>query len=128
MSKIEDIVDSLENKISKVLHKLEVLKQTNTKLSQELAMQQQKYLQQQEEMSSWVEKYESLKIANSLLGSDENNKETKETHIETLNTFVQIEQIPLPKLKHKKRQREGMLLHYQFVFYPTNTEGVSLAD
>ncbi len=77
MSKIEDIVDSLENKISKVLHKLEVLKQTNTKLSQELAMQQQKYLQQQEELSSWVEKYESLKMANSLLGSDENNKETK---------------------------------------------------
>ncbi len=77
MSKIEDIVDSLENKISKVLHKLEVLKQTNAKLSQELAMQQQKYLQQQEEMSSWVEKYESLKIANSLLGSDENNKQTK---------------------------------------------------
>jgi hypothetical protein len=28
-------------------------------------------------MSSWVEKYESLKIANSLLGSDENNRETK---------------------------------------------------
>ncbi|MGM5470386.1 hypothetical protein ACS386_08910 [Flavobacteriaceae bacterium LMO-SS05] len=77
MSKIEDIVDSLENKISKVLHKLEVLKQTNTKLSQELAIQQQKHLQQQEEMSSWVEKYESLKIANSLLGSDDNNKETK---------------------------------------------------
>lgn len=77
MSKIEDIVSSLENKISKVLHKLEVLKQTNTKLSHELAMQQQKYIQQQEEMSSWVERYESLKIANSLLGSDENNKETK---------------------------------------------------
>ncbi len=77
MSKIEDIVDSLENKISKVLHKLEVLKQTNTKLSQELAMQQQKYLQQQEELSSWVEKYESLKVANSLLGSDDNNRETK---------------------------------------------------
>ena len=36
MSKIEDIVDSLENKISKVLHKLEVLKQTNAKLSKEL--------------------------------------------------------------------------------------------
>jgi len=77
MSKIEDIVDSLENKISKVLHKLEVLKQTNAKLSHELAMQQQKYLQQQEELSSWVEKYESLKMANSLLGSDDNNKETK---------------------------------------------------
>ena len=44
MSKIEDIVDSLENKISKVLHKLEVSKQTNAKLSEELAIQQQKIL------------------------------------------------------------------------------------
>ena len=77
MSKIADIVDSLENRISKVLHQLEVLKQTNTKLSQELAMEQKKHLQQQEELSTWVEKYESLKIANSLLGSDENNRETK---------------------------------------------------
>jgi hypothetical protein len=77
MSKIEDIVDSLENKISKVLHKLEVVKQTNLKISQELAIQQQKNIQQQEEISSWIEKYDSLKIANSLLGSNENNKETK---------------------------------------------------
>jgi chromosome segregation ATPase len=77
MSKIEDIVDSLENKISKVLHKLEVLKQTNAKISEELTMQQQKNIQQQEDISSWVEKYETLKMANSLLGSDENNRETK---------------------------------------------------
>ncbi|MBR9915279.1 MAG: hypothetical protein GYB32_10720, partial [Algicola sp.] len=65
------------NKISKVLHKLEVLKQTNAKISEQLEMQQQKNIQQQEEISTWVEKYESLKIANSLLGSDENNRETK---------------------------------------------------
>lgn len=77
MSKIEDIVDSLENKISKVLHKLEVLKQTNAKISEELAIQQQKNRSQQEEISSWADKYEALKIANSLLGSDENNRETK---------------------------------------------------
>ena len=77
MSKIEDVVDSLENKISKVLHKLEVLKQTNARISEELAMQQQKSIQQQEELSSWVEKNEALKMANSLLGSDENNRETK---------------------------------------------------
>ncbi len=77
MSKIEDVVDSLENKISKVLHKLEVLKQTNANISQQLALQQQKSIQQQEELSSWVEKHEALKIANSLLGSDENNRETK---------------------------------------------------
>jgi len=77
MSKIEDVVDSLENKISKVLHKLEVLKQTNAKISEDLAIQQQKNMQQQEELSSWVEKHEALKMANSLLGSDENNRETK---------------------------------------------------
>ncbi|WP_299391557.1 hypothetical protein [uncultured Gelidibacter sp.] len=77
MSKVEDIVDSLENKISKVLHKQEVLKQTNAKLSEELAIYQQKIIQQQEALSSWVEKYEALKVANSMLGSDENKRETK---------------------------------------------------
>ncbi|NRB84896.1 MAG: hypothetical protein HRU49_14160 [Winogradskyella sp.] len=77
MSKIEDIVDALENKISKVLHKNEVLKQTNVKLSERLEEQQQKLLNQQEELASWVDKYETLRIANSMLGSDENKRETK---------------------------------------------------
>ncbi|WP_431158000.1 hypothetical protein [Winogradskyella poriferorum] len=77
MSKIEDIVDALENKISKVLHKQEVLKQTNAKLAERLEEQQQKLLEQQEEIASWNEKYETLKIANSMLGGDENKRETK---------------------------------------------------
>ncbi|WP_299526655.1 hypothetical protein [Winogradskyella sp.] len=77
MSKIEDIVDALENKISKVLHKQEVLRQTNAKLSEQLEKQQKKLLEQQEEIASWAEKYETLKIANSMLGSDENKRETK---------------------------------------------------
>ena len=77
MSKIEDIVDALENKISKVLHKQEVLRQTNAKLSGQLEQQQQKLLEQQEEIASWADKYETLKIANSMLGSDENKRETK---------------------------------------------------
>ena len=77
MSKIEDIVDSLENKISKVLHKMEVLKQTNAKLSMELANQQQRNVDQQKQLDAWVEKYDALKVANSLLGSSDNNRETK---------------------------------------------------
>ena len=77
MSKIEDIVDDLENKISKILHKQEVLKQAIAKLSEQLEQQQQKLLNQQEELGSWAEKYDSLKIANSMLGSDENKRETK---------------------------------------------------
>ena len=77
MSNIEAIVDSLENRISKVLHKLEVLKQTNTKLSEELAKSQERMLQQEDVIASWEEKYNTLKVANSLLGSDQNKRETK---------------------------------------------------
>jgi chromosome segregation ATPase len=77
MSKIESIVDSLENRISKVLHTLEVIKQTNTKLSQELTKTQERMILQEEKIASWEEKYETLKVANSLLGSDDNKKETK---------------------------------------------------
>ncbi|WP_026755654.1 hypothetical protein [Sediminibacter sp. Hel_I_10] len=77
MSKIEDIVDSLENKISKLLHKMEVLKQTNDRLSKDLAHQELKSLEQQQQLDAWVEKYDALKMANSLLGSSDNNRETK---------------------------------------------------
>ncbi|MFD1063756.1 hypothetical protein ACFQ1Q_10910 [Winogradskyella litorisediminis] len=77
MSKIEDIVDTLENRISKVLHKQEVLKQTNAKLSEQLAEYQKQVLNYQEQISDWSDKYETLKTANAMLGSDENKRETK---------------------------------------------------
>ena len=77
MSNIEAIVDSIENRISKVLHKLEVLKQANAKLSEELSVSQQKLSQQENIITSWEEKYETLKFANSILGSDESKRETK---------------------------------------------------
>jgi len=77
MSKIEDIVDTLENRISKVLNKQEVLKQTNAKLSEQLDNQQQKILEYQELISEWIDRYETLKTANAMLGSDENKRETK---------------------------------------------------
>ena len=77
MSNIQDIVDSLENRISKMLHKLEVLKQTNLKLNQELAISDQKNIEKEKVLLTWEEKYESLKIASSMLGSEENKRETK---------------------------------------------------
>ena len=77
MSKIEDIVDTLENRISKVLNKQEVLKQTNAKLSEQLDNQQQQILEYQEQISEWSDRYETLKTANAMLGSDENKRETK---------------------------------------------------
>ena len=77
MSNIEDIVDSLENKISKILHKLEILKQANLKLTDQLAASQQKLQDQELHIAAWEEKYEALKIANTMLGSDNNKRETK---------------------------------------------------
>ena len=77
MSNIEDIVDSLENKISKVLHKLELLKQANLKLNEELEASKSELKNQKLQITGWEEKYEALKIANSILGSDDNKRETK---------------------------------------------------
>lgn len=77
MSNIQDIVDSLENRISKLLHRMELLKQANSKLSQELSDIQEKCQTQELEINSWKDNYESLKLANSMLGSDENKRETK---------------------------------------------------
>ncbi|MFV0564482.1 MAG: hypothetical protein ACK5NB_01480 [Flavobacteriaceae bacterium] len=77
MGNIEEIVGSLESKISKVLRKLELLKQENSKLNSELAAAKQQILAQQRQIANWEEKYEALKMANSMLGSDENKRETK---------------------------------------------------
>jgi chromosome segregation ATPase len=77
MSNIEDIVDSLENRISKVLHKLEALKKANGKLQEDLQQSQNKLQEQNVHLVSWEEKYEALKMANTILGSDENKRETK---------------------------------------------------
>ena len=77
MSNIEDIVDSLENKISKVLHKLELLKLSNSKLNEELEVSKQEILNQKLLIANWEENYEALKMANTILGSDDNKRETK---------------------------------------------------
>ena len=77
MSNIEDIVDSLENKISKVLHKVELLKQANLKLNEDLGASKKEIQDQKVQIADWEEKYDALKVANSILGSDDNKRETK---------------------------------------------------
>ena len=77
MSNIEDIVNSLEDKIGKVLHKLELLKLANLKLNEELEVSKQENVIQKVQIANWEEKYEALKMANSILGSDDNKRETK---------------------------------------------------
>ncbi|SEQ36929.1 hypothetical protein SAMN05421824_1470 [Hyunsoonleella jejuensis] len=77
MSNIEGIVDSLEYKISKVLLRVDHLKQANLKLTEDLAKARQQIQSQERLNKDWEEKYEALKIANSMLGSDDNKRETK---------------------------------------------------
>lgn len=77
MSELVEIVDSLENKISKLLHKLELLNQTNKKLEEELVRLKNDHDSTQSSVLEWEEKYKSLKLANSMLGSDTNKTEAK---------------------------------------------------
>lgn len=77
MSELVQIVDSLENKISKLLHKLEILQQANTKLENELVTIRNNSDDNQQSISEWEEKYNSLRLANSMLGSSTNKTEAK---------------------------------------------------
>jgi hypothetical protein len=77
MSNLSEIVDSLENRISKLLHKYESLKQTNTKLEEELVLEKQGHSKTLEELKQWREQSDNLKVANAMLGSDQFKRETK---------------------------------------------------
>ncbi|MEO0527193.1 MAG: hypothetical protein AAFZ89_08210 [Bacteroidota bacterium] len=77
MSELVEIVDSLENKISKLLHKLELLNQANVKLEEELISLRKDNDTHLDSLNEWEEKYKSLKMASSMLGSNTNKTEAK---------------------------------------------------
>ncbi|MEB8344575.1 hypothetical protein OO010_00835 [Flavobacteriaceae bacterium KMM 6898] len=77
MSELVEIVDSLENKISKLLHKLELLDQANLKLEEELNTIKKGHELTENSVLEWEEKYNSLKLASSMLGSNTNKTEAK---------------------------------------------------
>lgn len=77
MSELVEIVDSLENKISKLLHKIELLNQANERLEHELSDLKTEDDTIRNTILEWEERYNSLKLANSMLGSDTNKTEAK---------------------------------------------------
>ncbi len=77
MSELIKIVDSLENKVSKLLHKLEMLSDTTTRLENELDFIKNDRTSDQKTISEWEARYDSLKLANSMLGSNSNKTEAK---------------------------------------------------
>ncbi len=77
MSELVEIVDSLENKISKLLHKLELLNKANQRLEEELVSMKNDYNGARNAVLEWEEKYNSLKLASTMLGSETNKTEAK---------------------------------------------------
>ncbi|MEN9909485.1 MAG: hypothetical protein RLZZ540_2634 [Bacteroidota bacterium] len=77
MSVIAEIIDTLENKVGKLILKLKNLEKNNQDLTIELKKSAQIIQNQSQEIEALKSQYETLKIANSLLGSDENKRDTK---------------------------------------------------
>ncbi len=77
MSDLIEIIDSLENRISKLLHKYEFMKQQNADLKEKIAELESNSELQIDQLRQWEEKFSALKNANAMLGSDEHKRETK---------------------------------------------------
>jgi chromosome segregation ATPase len=77
MSEMVEIIDSLERKLLKLISKIENLEMAKQQLQAELTKAHQVINQQTETVDGLKKQYETLKVANSLLGSDENKRETK---------------------------------------------------
>ena len=77
MSEIVEIIDTLEGRLKKLVEKIDFLEKTATQLTVDLQKSTQTIQTQSEEMDSLKKQYDTLKIANSLLGSEENKRETK---------------------------------------------------
>ncbi len=77
MGNLSEIVDSLENRIGKLLQSHEKLKKDYVQLEEQLKLLSAKQQQSEVEIQDWAEKCNSLKLANSILGSDQHKRETK---------------------------------------------------
>ncbi len=77
MSELTEIVDSLENRISKMLHKYEGLKQSYNNCQEELAGVKANNKKLEGEIENYTHQVQTLKAANAMLGSNDFKKETK---------------------------------------------------
>jgi len=77
MSEIVEIIDTLEGRLKKLMHRIDVLEQTSADLKQELQKSTTVIQNQSQEIGALKKQYDTLKLANSLLGSDENKRDTK---------------------------------------------------
>ncbi|MGY5851691.1 hypothetical protein [Salegentibacter sp. F14] len=77
MSELTEIVDNLENRISKLLHKYEAMKQKMGAIEEEMATLNSENTRLKEELESSQGRIQTLKAANAMLGSKDYKTETK---------------------------------------------------
>lgn len=77
MSEIAEIIDTLENKIQKLIGKINSLEQINQALQQEMDISAVTLQNQNLAIDTLKKDFESLKMTNSLLGSEEYKRDTK---------------------------------------------------
>lgn len=77
MNGLSELIDSLEVKFFKLNQKLIQLEKNNLELREELLQSKKVQQQQSDEIVSLKSQMDTLKMVNSLLGSEENKRETK---------------------------------------------------
>ena len=77
MSEIAEIIDSVESRITKLFTKINSLEQGSVTFKEELDKAAAVIQKQSDEIAVLKSECESLKIANSLLGGEENKRDTK---------------------------------------------------
>jgi chromosome segregation ATPase len=77
MSEIVEIVDTLENRLHKLFEKMKGLEAMSENLKQQLKEATATIDQQIIEIDSLKKQHNAIKLANSLLGSEDNKRDTK---------------------------------------------------
>lgn len=77
MSEIAGIIDTLESRIAKLLDKMAAVEAENSRLKESMVRQQAQSDRQVQEIAALQQSISSLRLANSLLGSEENKRDTK---------------------------------------------------
>ena len=77
MSEFAEIIKTLESNIEKLFSKIATLEKNNTVLIEELKDSAQTIKKQSTEIELLKSQYNSIKMVNSLLGSEENKRDTK---------------------------------------------------
>ncbi len=77
MAHLSEIVDSLDNRINLLLKKYNTQQQLHSKLQEDITQLNSKLTECKEERNRLEQECNSLKLANSMLGSDQHKRETK---------------------------------------------------